>query len=101
MNISFLAYYFKFTLFEVYAIVMSLIIENWFISCFFQKGNPLLKHIRNVTWTFADVVPDYLLGQSSCALYLRFEFHSLSVYSLMVSEETKLSSLDLECPVCI
>lgn len=26
MNISFLAYYFKFTLFEVYAIVMSLII---------------------------------------------------------------------------
>ncbi|CAJ2628656.1 unnamed protein product [Trifolium pratense] len=36
-----------------------------------QKGNPLLKHIRNVRWTFADVVCDFLLGQSSCALYLR------------------------------
>lgn len=41
-----------------------------------QKGNPLLKHIRNVRWEFADIVCDYLLGQSSCALYLRFElFH--------------------------
>ncbi|WVY97568.1 hypothetical protein V8G54_029719 [Vigna mungo] len=36
-----------------------------------QKGNPLLKHIRNVRWAFADVVCDYMLGQSSCALYLR------------------------------
>lgn len=42
-----------------------------------QKGNPLLKHIRNVTWTFADVVPDYLLGQSSCALYLSLRYHLL------------------------
>ncbi|XP_066386796.1 DNA excision repair protein ERCC-1-like isoform X3 [Miscanthus floridulus] len=36
-----------------------------------QRGNPLLKHIRNARWTFAEVVPDYVLGQSSCALYLR------------------------------
>ncbi|KAK9093854.1 hypothetical protein Scep_025323 [Stephania cephalantha] len=35
-----------------------------------QKGNPLLKHIRNVKWVFADVVCDYLLGQTSCALYI-------------------------------
>ncbi|CAL4942844.1 unnamed protein product [Urochloa decumbens] len=37
-----------------------------------QRGNPLLKHIRNARWSFADVVPDYVLGQSSCALYLRY-----------------------------
>ncbi|XP_028780841.1 DNA excision repair protein ERCC-1 isoform X2 [Neltuma alba] len=42
-----------------------------------QKGNPLLKHIRNVRWTFADVVCDYLLGQSSCALYLSLRYHLL------------------------
>ncbi|KAF9602195.1 hypothetical protein IFM89_025540 [Coptis chinensis] len=35
-----------------------------------QKGNPLLKHIRNVKWVFADIICDYLLGQNSCALYL-------------------------------
>ncbi|KAK7277900.1 hypothetical protein RJT34_22919 [Clitoria ternatea] len=42
-----------------------------------QKGNPLLKHIRNVRWAFADVVCDYLLGQSSCALYLSLRYHLL------------------------
>ncbi|KAG6590378.1 DNA excision repair protein ERCC-1, partial [Cucurbita argyrosperma subsp. sororia] len=42
-----------------------------------QRGNPLLKHIRNVRWTFADVVPDYLLGNSSCALYLSLRYHLL------------------------
>lgn len=42
-----------------------------------QKGNPLLKHIRNVKWAFADVVCDYLLGQSSCALYLSLRYHLL------------------------
>ncbi|KAJ1387458.1 RuvA domain 2-like [Sesbania bispinosa] len=42
-----------------------------------QKGNPLLKHIRNVKWTFADIVCDYLLGQSSCALYISLRYHLL------------------------
>jgi len=45
-----------------------------------QRGNPLLKHIRNARWAFADVVPDYVLGQSSCALYLRFFSSSASRY---------------------
>lgn len=35
-----------------------------------QEGNPLLKHIRNVRWTFADIVPDYIMGADSCALFL-------------------------------
>ncbi|XP_020525875.1 DNA excision repair protein ERCC-1 isoform X2 [Amborella trichopoda] len=38
-----------------------------------QQGNPLLKHIRNARWMFADIVPDYQLGQTSCALYLSLE----------------------------
>ncbi|KAJ7973384.1 DNA excision repair protein ERCC-1 [Quillaja saponaria] len=42
-----------------------------------QKGNPLLKHIRNVRWAFADIVCDYLLGKSSCALYLSLRYHLL------------------------
>ncbi|KAK3200336.1 hypothetical protein Dsin_023751 [Dipteronia sinensis] len=42
-----------------------------------QKGNPLLKHIRNVRWAFADVVCDYMLGQNSCALYLSLRYHLL------------------------
>ncbi|XP_021282630.1 DNA excision repair protein ERCC-1 [Herrania umbratica] len=42
-----------------------------------QKGNPLLKHIRNVRWAFADIVCDYMLGQNSCALYLSLRYHLL------------------------
>ncbi|CAN6481111.1 unnamed protein product [Victoria cruziana] len=42
-----------------------------------QQGNPLLKHIRNVRWSFSEIVPDYLLGQNSCALYLSLRYHLL------------------------
>jgi hypothetical protein len=36
-----------------------------------QRGNPVLKFVRNVPWEFGDVIPDYVLGQSTCALFLR------------------------------
>lgn len=40
-----------------------------------QRGNPLLKYIRNVKWEFsADIVPDYVMG-STCALFLSVKFH--------------------------
>uniref|UniRef100_A0A7N0V5Z3 DNA excision repair protein ERCC-1 n=1 Tax=Kalanchoe fedtschenkoi TaxID=63787 RepID=A0A7N0V5Z3_KALFE len=42
-----------------------------------QKGNPLLKYIRNVRWNFAEIMCDYLLGQSTCALYLSLRYHLL------------------------
>ncbi|KAF3782395.1 DNA excision repair protein ERCC-1 [Nymphaea thermarum] len=42
-----------------------------------QQGNPLLKHIRNVRWSFSEIIPDYLLGQNSCALYLSLRYHLL------------------------
>ena len=36
-----------------------------------QRGNPILKFIRNVPWEFGEIIPDYQLGSTSCALYLR------------------------------
>ena len=35
-----------------------------------QEGNPLLKCIRNVRWQYRDVIPDYQLGLTSCAIFL-------------------------------
>ena len=35
-----------------------------------QKGNPMLQHIRNVRYQFADIIPDYQMGQQTCALFL-------------------------------
>ncbi|KAF5837999.1 hypothetical protein DUNSADRAFT_3592 [Dunaliella salina] len=42
-----------------------------------QAGNPVLKHLRNVRWTWGDVVPDYLVGASGCALFLSLRYHLL------------------------
>jgi hypothetical protein len=44
-----------------------------------QQGNPLLKHIRNVHWQFADIVPDYQLGASTCAIFLSLRYLSAVV----------------------
>ena len=30
-----------------------------------------MKHIRNVSWEVGDIVPDFELGKTTCALYLR------------------------------
>ncbi|CAN8003034.1 unnamed protein product [Ixodes hexagonus] len=42
-----------------------------------QKGNPLLKHIRNVPWEFGDIEPDYIMGQNTCALYLSLRYYNM------------------------
>jgi hypothetical protein len=37
-----------------------------------QKGNRLLKYIKNVGWEFGSVTADYAMGFDICALYLRY-----------------------------
>lgn len=40
-----------------------------------QRGNPVLKYIRNVKWEYSqDIVPDYVMG-STCALFISVKFH--------------------------
>lgn len=42
-----------------------------------QRGNPLLQHIRSIGWEYADIVPDYQVGLSSCILFLSIRYHRL------------------------
>lgn len=42
-----------------------------------QRGNPILKGIRNVPWEFGNIVPDYEMGKASCALFLSLRYHQL------------------------
>lgn len=42
-----------------------------------QRGNPVLRFVRNVPWEFGEVLPDYVLGQSTCALFLSLRYHHL------------------------
>jgi DNA excision repair protein ERCC-1 len=42
-----------------------------------QKGNPILHHIRNVPFDYFDMIPDYIMSPTSCALYLSLKYHRL------------------------
>ena len=43
-----------------------------------QRGNPVLKSIRSVPWEFTDqIVPDYVIGQKACAVFLSVRYHTL------------------------
>lgn len=42
-----------------------------------QRGNGILKHIRNVPMAFSNMVPDYIMNTSRCALFLSCKYHNL------------------------
>ncbi|XP_074094026.1 DNA excision repair protein Ercc1 [Cotesia typhae] len=45
---------------------------------FKQRGNPLLKFIKSVPWKYSEVVPDYVMGSTTCALFLSIKYHQLN-----------------------
>lgn len=42
-----------------------------------QKGNPILNHIQSVPWEYSDTPADYVLGATTCALFLSLKYHRL------------------------
>ncbi|KAJ1905332.1 ssDNA endonuclease and repair protein rad10 [Tieghemiomyces parasiticus] len=42
-----------------------------------QYGNPVLEHIRNVPWEYSEIVPDFAVGQTACAVFLSLKYHRL------------------------
>ena len=42
-----------------------------------QKGNGVLKFIRNVPFAYSKMVPDYIMSTTSCALFLSIKYHQL------------------------
>ncbi|KAK3076457.1 hypothetical protein LTS18_012947, partial [Coniosporium uncinatum] len=42
-----------------------------------QKGNPILKEIRSTPWEYSDTPADYILGSTTCALFLSLKYHRL------------------------
>ncbi|MCL4132544.1 UNVERIFIED_CONTAM: hypothetical protein GTU68_057756 [Idotea baltica] len=43
-----------------------------------QRGNPILKFIRNVPWEFSEIVPDYVMGNTTCAMFLSLRYFNLN-----------------------
>jgi DNA excision repair protein ERCC-1 len=42
-----------------------------------QKGNPILTHLRSLPWEYSDIPADYVLGNTTCALFLSLKYHRL------------------------
>ncbi|KAF9995481.1 ssDNA endonuclease and repair protein rad10 [Entomortierella chlamydospora] len=42
-----------------------------------QRGNPMLQFIRNVPYEYGDIVPDFIVGLTSCILFLSIRYHRL------------------------
>ncbi|KAF4985788.1 hypothetical protein F66182_16892 [Fusarium sp. NRRL 66182] len=42
-----------------------------------QKGNPILNHVKLVPWEYADIPADYVVGATTCALFLSLKYHRL------------------------
>jgi len=42
-----------------------------------QRGNGVLRFIRNVPFAYTKIAPDYILGPNRCALFLSFKYHNL------------------------
>lgn len=42
-----------------------------------QKGNPILNNIKSLPWEYGDIPADYVLGLTTCALFLSLKYHRL------------------------
>lgn len=42
-----------------------------------QKGNPMLNNIKSMPWEYGDIPADYVLGLTTCALFLSLKYHRL------------------------
>lgn len=42
-----------------------------------QKGNPILNCIKSMPWEYGDIPADYVLGATTCALFLSLKYHRL------------------------
>ena len=42
-----------------------------------QRGNDVLKYIRNVPMAVSKMVPDYIMSPTTCALFLSIKYHQL------------------------
>ena len=42
-----------------------------------QKGNPILNHVKGQPWEYSDIPCDYVIGATTCALFLSLKYHRL------------------------
>ncbi|KAI5295487.1 ssDNA endonuclease and repair protein rad10 [Ascosphaera acerosa] len=42
-----------------------------------QRGNPILNYVKRYAWEYADIPADYVVGRTTCVLFLSLKYHRL------------------------
>ncbi|KAK3725177.1 ssDNA endonuclease and repair protein rad10 [Vermiconidia calcicola] len=69
-----------------------------------QKGNPILSAIKSIPWEYGDIPADYVLGLTTCALFLSLKYHRLHpeyIYSRIKALQGKYALRIVLCMVDI
>lgn len=66
-----------------------------------QRGNTLLRFIRNVPFTFVKMVPDFIIGPNRCAIFLSFKYHNLHPNYIHRRIAELKSDFDLRVLLCL
>lgn len=37
-----------------------------------------MKFVNNVPWEYSEIIPDYVMGKTTCALFLSIRYHQLN-----------------------
>ena len=65
-----------------------------------QKGNAILKYIHHVPYEFMDIVPDYVLGRTTCCLFISLRYHLLHPNYLFKRMRSLRSDFTLRLVLC-
>lgn len=66
-----------------------------------QRGNGILRYVRNVPIQYVQIVPDYLCGPNRCALFLSFKYHNLHPQYIYRRIKELKSDYDLRLLLCL
>ncbi|SMQ46974.1 unnamed protein product [Zymoseptoria tritici ST99CH_1A5] len=69
-----------------------------------QKGNPVLERIKSMPWEYGDIAADYVLGVTTCALFLSLKYHRLHpeyIYTRIKALQGKFALRIILCMVDI
>ena len=66
-----------------------------------QKGNPVLSAIKSLPWEYADIPADYVLGATTCALFLSLKYHRLHPEYIYTRIQQLRGKYDLRLVLCM
>ncbi|KAJ1613055.1 ERCC1 excision repair 1 [Cryptosporidium canis] len=66
-----------------------------------QKGNPILCHIRDVSYEFRNIVPDFMVGKYDAVIFISIRYHKLHNQYLRKRAESLQKNYKIRVLLCL